>query len=175
MAVMSVAYHGADATVLSAFAAGIVALSPDEAKKYYEYGLRMSPEIVRNALEHLMATKYNEPFSKLGLSYYGQGREEGLVAGERGTVLMVLKARGLAVSDAQGAVVADAVAEDADPVQVLAHLRAAISSSSSTRSTEGLACARPSFCSECSCVSQHPRCATVWMSLADLPTRLNPE
>ena len=100
---MSVAYHGADATVLSAFAAGIVALSPDEAKKYYEYGLRMSPEIVRNALEHLMATKYNEPFSKLGLSYYGQGREEGLVAGERGTVLMVLKARGLAVSDAQRA------------------------------------------------------------------------
>jgi hypothetical protein len=103
MGVMSVAYHGADATVLSAFAAGIVSLSPDEAKKYYEYGLRMSPEIVRNALEHLMATKYNEPFSKLGLSYYGQGREEGreegLVAGERGTVLMVLKARGLPVSD----------------------------------------------------------------------------
>ena len=95
------AYHGADATVLSAFAAGILALSPEDAKKYYEHGLRMSPEIVRNALEHLMATKYNEPFSKLGLSYYGQGREEGLVAGERGTVLMVLKARGLPVSDSQ--------------------------------------------------------------------------
>jgi hypothetical protein len=105
MAVMSVAYHGADATALTAFASGIVSLGPDEAKKYYEYGLRMSPEIVRNALEHLMATKYNEPFSKLGLSYYGQGREEGreegLVAGERGTVLMVLKARGLPVSDSQ--------------------------------------------------------------------------
>ncbi len=107
MAVMSVAYHGADATALTAFASGIVSLSPDEAKKYYEYGLRMSPEIVRNALEHLMATKYNEPFSKLGLSYYGQGREEGreegLVAGQRGTVLMVLKARGLPVSDSQRA------------------------------------------------------------------------
>jgi hypothetical protein len=115
MGVMSVAYHGADETVVSAFAAGILSLSPDEAKKYYEYGLRMSPEIVRNALEHLMATKYNEPFSKLGLSYYGQGREEGreegleegreegLVAGERGTVLMVLKARGLQVSDGQRA------------------------------------------------------------------------
>jgi predicted transposase YdaD len=79
----------------------------------------MSPEIVRNALEHLMATKYNEPFSKLGLSYYGQGREEGLeegreegleegreeglVAGERGTVLMVLKARGVHISDSQRA------------------------------------------------------------------------
>ena len=107
MAVLSVAYHGADATALTAFATGIVSLSPDEAKKYYEYGLRMSPEIVRNALEHLMATKYNEPFSKLGLSYYGQGREEGreegLVAGERGTVLMVLKARGLSVSESQRA------------------------------------------------------------------------
>jgi hypothetical protein len=52
-----------------------------------------------------MATKYNEPFCKLGLTYYGQGREEGLeqglVAGERGTVLMVLKARNLQVSDSQ--------------------------------------------------------------------------
>ena len=106
-------YHGADEAVVGAFAAGILSLSPDEAKKYYEYGLRMSPENVRNALEHLMATKYSEPFSKLGLSYYGQGREEGrqegreegreegLVAGERGTVLMVLKARGLQVNDGQ--------------------------------------------------------------------------
>jgi hypothetical protein len=105
MGVLSVAYHGTDPTVVNAFVAGILALSPDDAKKYYEYGLRMSPEIVRNALEHLMATKYNEPFSKLGLSYYGQGREEGreegMVAGERGTVLMVLKARGLPVTDSQ--------------------------------------------------------------------------
>ena len=113
------AYHGADAAVVDAFAAGILSLSPGDAKKYYEYGLRMSSEVVRDALEQLMATKYNEPFSKLGLSYYGQGRaegreegreeglerglERGLVAGERGTVLMVLKARGLQVSDSQRA------------------------------------------------------------------------
>jgi len=115
MGVMSVAYHGADAAVVDAFAAGILSLSPGEAKKYYEYGLRMSPEVVRDALEQLMATKYNEPFSKLGLTYYGQGREEGLeqgleagreqglVAGERGTVLMVLKARSLRVSEGQRA------------------------------------------------------------------------
>jgi hypothetical protein len=71
----------------------------------------MSPEVVRDALEKLMATKYNEPFSKLGLRYYGQGREEGLEAGreqglvavERGTVLMVLKARSLQVSESQRA------------------------------------------------------------------------
>jgi hypothetical protein len=69
--------------------------------------LAMSPEIACNALEHLMATKYEEPFSKLGLSYYGQGEEKGLFVGERGTVLMVLmvlmvlKARGLRVSDSQ--------------------------------------------------------------------------
>jgi hypothetical protein len=103
MGVLSVAYHGADEIVVSAFAAGILCLRPDEAKKYYEYGLRMSPEIARNTLRHLMATKYKEPFSKLGLSYYGQGleagRNQGLVAAERGTVLMVLKARGLRVSD----------------------------------------------------------------------------
>jgi hypothetical protein len=61
----------------------------------------MSPEIACNALEHLMATKHEEPFGKLGLSYYGQGEEKGLIVGERGTVLMVLKARGLRVSDSQ--------------------------------------------------------------------------
>jgi hypothetical protein len=61
--------------------------------------------VVRDALEHLMATKYNEPFSKLGQRYYGQGREEGreegLIAGERGAVYMVLKARRFEVSDHQ--------------------------------------------------------------------------
>jgi hypothetical protein len=103
MGVMSVAYHGADETVVSAFAAGILSLGLDEAKKYYEYGLRTSPEIVRNALKHFMATKCSGPFSKLGMSSYDQGREEGLVAAERGTVRMVLKARGLQVSDSQRA------------------------------------------------------------------------
>ena len=115
MGVMSLAYHGADVAVVDVFAAGILSLSPGEAKKYYVYGLRMSPEIVRNALEYLMATKYNEPFSKLGLRYQGQGREEGLeagleagreqglAAGERGTVLMVLEACGLQISDGQRA------------------------------------------------------------------------
>jgi hypothetical protein len=68
MRVMSVAYHGADETVISAFAAGILCLRSDVAKKYYEYGLGMSPEIVRNALRHLMVTTFSEPFSKLGLS-----------------------------------------------------------------------------------------------------------
>jgi hypothetical protein len=43
-------------------------LRSDAAKKYYEYGLGMSPEIVRNALQHLMVTKFSEPFGKLGLS-----------------------------------------------------------------------------------------------------------
>jgi hypothetical protein len=68
MAVLSVAYHGADATALTAFASGILCLRSDAGKKYYECGLGMSPETVRNALQHLMATKFSEPFSKLGLS-----------------------------------------------------------------------------------------------------------
>ena len=56
----------------------------------------MSSDVVRNALEQLMATRYPQRFSKLGLRY----REEGLIEGERGTVRMVLKARGLELSDA---------------------------------------------------------------------------
>ena len=46
MGVMSVAYHGADEAVVSAFAAGILSSSPaadddddDEAKKYFDYSL----------------------------------------------------------------------------------------------------------------------------------------
>jgi hypothetical protein len=108
----SIAYHGTNEKVVNAFAAGILSLHPDEAQKYYEYGLRISPDLVRNALEQLMESKYKEPFSQLGLRYYGQGREEGreegleeghatgLIEGERGTVRMVLKARGLELSDA---------------------------------------------------------------------------
>lgn len=107
MGVLSLAYHGTNQKVVNAFAAGILSLHPEEAQKYYEYGLRMSSDVVRNALEQLMETKYKEPFSKLGLRYYGQGREEGreeghtagLIEGERGTVRMVLKARGLELSD----------------------------------------------------------------------------
>ncbi len=101
MGVLSLAYHGTNENVVSAFAAGILSLHPAKAQKY---GLRMSSDVVRNALEQLMETKHKEPFSKLGLRYYGRGREEGhttgLIEGERGAIRMVLKARGLELSDA---------------------------------------------------------------------------
>jgi hypothetical protein len=96
MGVLSLAYHGTNEQVVSAFAAGILSLPPAAAQKYYEYGLGMSSDVVRNALEQLMATRYPQRFSKLGLRY----REEGLIEGERGTVRMVLKARGLELSEA---------------------------------------------------------------------------
>ena len=101
MAVLSFMYHGEKDGVADAFAARILSLAPAEAQKYYAYAVRMASEVARNALENLMATKYNEPFNWLGKRYYGEGLEEGLVAGERGTILMVLKARGLKVSESQ--------------------------------------------------------------------------
>ncbi len=99
MAVLSFMYHGEKDGVADAFAARILSLEPAEARKYYAYAVRMSSEVARNALENLMATKYDEPFSWLGQRFYREGHEEGLVAGERGTILMVLKARGLKVSE----------------------------------------------------------------------------
>ena len=69
----------------------------------------MAPAVVRNALEVLMETQHSEPFSRLGLGYYRQGREEGreegreqgLLEGERGTVRMLLKARRLELAASQ--------------------------------------------------------------------------
>jgi len=101
MAALAVPYHGRDEAVANAFVAGIASLGAEAGQDYYEIGVRMSSQEVRNALELLVSTKYKEPFSEFGKRHYGQGREEGLIAGERGTVLMVLKARGLKVSDSQ--------------------------------------------------------------------------
>jgi hypothetical protein len=108
MAVLSVAYHGDDPAVAEAFVAGITSPEVQNGEAYYEYGYIMSTTDVRAALEALVTT-YERPTSPFLRKKYDEGVEEGLekglekglVEGERNTVLMVLKARGLRVTDAQ--------------------------------------------------------------------------
>jgi hypothetical protein len=119
--VASVAYHGASDLVLDAFARGVLALEDSAARKYYEEGIRMSPAVVRTALEALMETRYQEPFSRLGLGYFREGeaqgrqegRQEGLSEGiqagralerivsRRETLRTVIELRGLTLSASQ--------------------------------------------------------------------------
>jgi hypothetical protein len=117
MAVLSVAYYGSDAAVANAFVAGIASLGAEAGQDYYELGVRMSSQEIRNALELLVSTKYKEPYSEFGKRHHQEGwqegreeglaagreegREEGLVAGQRDAIRMVLMARGFKASDFQ--------------------------------------------------------------------------
>jgi hypothetical protein len=100
MAVLSVAYHGDDPAVAEAFVAGITSPEVQNGEAYYEYGYIMSTTDVRAALEALVTT-YERPTSPFLRKKYDEGLGKGLVEGERNTVLMVLKARGLQVTDSQ--------------------------------------------------------------------------
>jgi hypothetical protein len=111
LAVLSVVYHGQDRAVAQAFVEGVGLLGGERGPKYYEYGVGMSPRAVCQILEAMMASTDWPVHSKLGKEHYGRGladgRAEGELAGERNTVLMVLKARGLKPTESeQGRVVA---------------------------------------------------------------------
>ncbi len=105
MAILSLTYHGQQAGVADAFAAGIASLGAEAGQDYYELGIRMSPEAVRRILEELVSTTYKKPFSEFGRRHYGEGRaeglKEGLVSGERDKILLALELRGLEVDDTQ--------------------------------------------------------------------------
>jgi hypothetical protein len=105
MAAVSVAYHGRRPEVANAFVAGIASLGPKAGEDYYESGVGMSSQEIRNALEVLVSTKYQEPFSEFGKRHYSKGREEGLeqglVSGERDKVLLTLELRGIPVDAGQ--------------------------------------------------------------------------
>jgi hypothetical protein len=105
MAILSLTYHGQQAGVADAFAAGIASLGAEAGQDYHELGIRMSPEAVRGILEELVNTTYKKPFSEFGSRHYGEGRaeglKEGLVSGERDKILLALELRGLEVDDTQ--------------------------------------------------------------------------
>ena len=128
MAVLSVAYYGTDRAVADAFVAGIGSLGAERGQDYYECGVRMSPAAVRQILEELVSTTYKEPYSQFGKRHYGEGRVEGLIEGERNTVLMVLKARNLKVTESER----ERVANCADLDQLKAWAEAALTATNTS-------------------------------------------
>jgi hypothetical protein len=103
LAVLSVAYHGLDSAVASAFMAGIASLCSDRAVQYFEYGCAMSPREIREILEDLMSTTNWPVYSSIGKLHYGRGLREGTEQGERDAIFEVLQARGLTPSEAETA------------------------------------------------------------------------
>ena len=104
LAVLSAMAHGAGTDgdkVLSAFMAGLRALSDDQANLYTDLVLMTLPAAARARLEELMSTGTWEYKSDFARRYYGQGRTEGLeegrAEGEARALLGFLAARGVDV------------------------------------------------------------------------------
>ena len=107
LAVLSVAYHGADQAVSEAFIEGLSLLGRERGGKYYEYGYNMSPRAVCEILEAIVATTHWPVYSPMAKEHFGKGRAEGLLEGARDMVLMVLKARGLEPTESERRKVTD--------------------------------------------------------------------
>jgi hypothetical protein len=100
--VLSVAYHGDDPAVASAFVVGMGKLGPERGLQYYEYGYSMSPAATCQLLEELVATAANTPrYSAFAQKHYGDGLAEGRLENEREAVLDVLAARELALTQVE--------------------------------------------------------------------------
>jgi len=93
MAILSVIYHGQEPAVAEAFAAGIADLGPEQGDAYYEYANALSPQLVRDILEVIVSTTEAPRYSAFAKRHYAEG--------ERRTIRMVLKARGLTLTEEQ--------------------------------------------------------------------------
>jgi hypothetical protein len=105
MAALSVAYHGANPAVAQAVADGFRKLPPDKAMQYIEHSYNMSPLAVQRILEQFMTSDNWPVYSPFAKEHYGHGKKEGKKEGHRERagedILLVLKARGLDVSEAE--------------------------------------------------------------------------
>jgi hypothetical protein len=109
MAALSVAYHGANPAVCEAFGEGMRQLTPDRASKYSEHAYNMAPLAVQRILEAFMTSDYWPVYSPFAKEHFGKGKREGKKEGKQEgrregraeAILLVLQARGLAVTDAE--------------------------------------------------------------------------
>lgn len=101
--------HGKDPKVQAAFARATPLC--DDAVRLFEDAVCMAPEGVGEQLEELMATTDWPVYSRIGREQYGKGREEGRevgreegrAEGEARSLLAILEARGLDVTEGQRA------------------------------------------------------------------------
>jgi hypothetical protein len=101
MAALSVAYHGANPAVCRAFVGGLSQLPRDDAVKYHEHAFNMAPLAVQRILEQLMTSGTWPVYSPIAKEHFGRGKREGKQEGEAEAILLVLEARGLAVTEAE--------------------------------------------------------------------------
>jgi hypothetical protein len=97
LAALSVAYHGADPAVCRAFADGLRQLPHDHAVKYHEHAFNMAPLAVQRILELLMTSDTWPVYTPIAKEHFGRGKQEG----GADAILLVLKARGLEVSESE--------------------------------------------------------------------------
>jgi len=109
MAALSVAYHGTVPGVPEAITEGLDKLPLNSAMCYHEYAYNMAPIAVQRILEELMNTNTWPVYSPFAKEHFGrgkkegkkEGRKEGRTAGRGESILDVLEARGLDVSEAE--------------------------------------------------------------------------
>jgi hypothetical protein len=95
LATIGVAIHGWDREVADAFLKGISQLKSEHAKQYDDYAKAIAPLAIRRILEEIMETATESDMGFIATEFFGRGRaEEGAK-----TILMVLSARDLTVSD----------------------------------------------------------------------------
>ena len=105
MAALSVAYHGANPAVCQALADGLRQLPDDDALQYHEHAFDMAPLAVQRILEQLMTSDTWPVYTPIAKEHFGRGEKEGKVEGkaegEAESILLVLEARGLDVTEAE--------------------------------------------------------------------------
>ena len=108
LAVLSAVAHSDEAEseqVLEAMLAGLATLDEDRARLYLNHVFGSLPDVTVKRLEEMVTTI--QDFDYLGEKYFShwldkgreEGREEGRAEGEINSILMVLDARGLEISD----------------------------------------------------------------------------
>jgi hypothetical protein len=104
--VLSFSMHGTSPAVAAAFQAGLAALPEQDRPAYYEIAHSMSRPALRRILEGFMAssTIISSPLAK---HHYGRGIADGEAKGEAKAIVVVLRSRGIPVTEEQRARITD--------------------------------------------------------------------
>ncbi|WP_017537475.1 hypothetical protein [Nocardiopsis halophila] len=137
MAVLAAACHSSAPGVLKALLEGFEGIDPEVAAEYTEYTLTLLDEEARNEVEEIMSTStlryhsaYTDRFVRQGLE---QGLEQGIAKGKAESLLRVLAALGLAVSEAER----ERISACTDPDQLDSWLDRAVTATSVAELLEG--------------------------------------
>jgi hypothetical protein len=109
-AVLSVAYHGRNEAVTTAFVTGMIVVGGERGERYYNCGYRISPNPVRVTMEALMATTYDQ--DEVSSPFFRRLRQEGLAKGEAKALVKILASRGIALTDEQHELLASCADSD---------------------------------------------------------------